>query len=80
MKRKKPKLGATGRFPLGQLSKHDEGELAFITYVKNNAVCLEFGKSVKWFGMPPALARQLAGLLIKHADSIDGLRTESPDN
>ena len=34
-------------------------------------ILVEFAKPVVWLGMPPKVARQLAGLLTKHADAVE---------
>lgn len=62
-----PKLGATGNFPRGKLNEDDEGELRLSVGRKDGTVCIEFGKPVHWFGMPPTEAVQLAKLLLHHA-------------
>lgn len=66
------KLGATGEYPEGQLNQDDEGELRMAVGVENDTVILNFGKPVAWLGLPPDSARQLANLMIQHANSIDG--------
>ena len=65
-------LGATEKFPEGKLTPHDEGELRFAVGAKDGNVIIEFGTSVRWFGLPPAVARQLATALIKRANLIEG--------
>ncbi len=67
-----PKLGATGKFPLGMMDDVDEGEIQFRVghSVETRTVMVDFGKPVAWLGMPAETARQLAELLIKHADAI----------
>lgn len=63
-----PLLGATGEFPEGKLNASDEGELRCAILHKDGQVGIQFGKPVAWFAMGPKLARQLADLLIHHAD------------
>jgi hypothetical protein len=63
-----PKLGATGRFPQGQLTEHDEGEIQFQSGVVDRKVIVDFGQEVVWVGMDAAQARSLARALLKHAD------------
>jgi hypothetical protein len=63
-----PNLGATGRFPQGQLTERDEGEIAFRVGVIDRKVVLDFGQEVVWMGMDAAQARSLARALLKHAD------------
>jgi len=62
-------VGATGKFPQGKLNDDDEGELRMaIAYDKvDGIVRLEFGKPVKWLGLPPPEAIQLAEKLLWHA-------------
>lgn len=59
--------GNTGRFPQGQITPHDEGEIQFAIGVKDHKVCLDFGTPVKWMGMEPKQAIELAQALVKHA-------------
>lgn len=60
-------LGATGEFPEGKLSAHDEGEIRFAIGHQRGKVVLEFGKPVAWVGMDPNQAIALASSLIAHA-------------
>lgn len=62
-----PLIGATGTFPAGRLTRHDEGALQFSVGVKDHKVCVDFGTPVKWVGMEPEQAMQLAQLLVQHA-------------
>ena len=62
-----PLRGNTGRFPEGKLTPHDEGEIQFAIGVKDGKVCVDFGTPVKWLGMQPTQALELASSLIKHA-------------
>lgn len=64
--------GSTKRFPDGKMNADDEGEIQFGVLNNGSEVIIDFGKPVAWLGMPPVLARQLAELLTKHADSVDG--------
>jgi hypothetical protein len=67
-------FGATGKFPQGKINPSDEGELSFGIGAdqKNNVVVLVFGKEVKWMGMPPDVARQMAAKLVEKADELKG--------
>lgn len=65
------KLGATGTYPQGKLNQDDEGGLHFSVSEEDGVIKLDFGKQVSWIGMPPEGARQLAAILIRHADSIE---------
>lgn len=67
----KKKLGATGKFPQGKISKEDEGELQFGVTHDHAHVIVNFGKPVSWLGMDPQLARRLGGMLIKHANAVE---------
>lgn len=62
-----PLKGATGTFPAGQLTPHDEGAIQFAVGVKNHKVCVDFGTPVAWVGMEPEQAMQLAQSLVEHA-------------
>lgn len=60
------KLGATGQFPEGKLTKMDEGEIRFAVFQKDGGIVLDFGCQVTWLGMTPKQACELGNLLIKH--------------
>lgn len=68
---KRDRLGPTGKFPQGKLNANDEGELAFQIGSLEGNVILEFGGPVHWVGLPPKLAREMAAMLVKHADYIE---------
>src|SRR6266550_3162195 len=61
-------LGATGRFPEGQLGSGDEGELRFAVGHDGGKqlVTVEFGKMVGWLALSPQIARQMAEALLRH--------------
>jgi hypothetical protein len=63
----KPLIGATGTHPLGKLTPADEGAIQFAIGVKDGKVCVDFGTPVKWLGMEPGQALELASSLIQHA-------------
>lgn len=65
-------LGPTGNFPHGQLTKHDEGEIAFAVGSKDGKVVIDFNSPVHWLGMTPEQAEELGQLLIKHAKNLKG--------
>jgi hypothetical protein len=46
-----PKFGATGKFPMGELDKSDEGEIAFGVTSHRGNVIMFFGMPVAWVGM-----------------------------
>lgn len=64
------KLGATGDYPMGQLSPDDEGGLRYA--VTNDPatgkVLLIFDKPIGWLGLDAADAVRLAKLLKKYAN------------
>ena len=62
-----PLIGATGTHPAGKLTPHDEGAIQFAIGVKDGKVCIDFGTPVKWLGMEPGQALELASSLIQHA-------------
>lgn len=66
---KRPKLGATGKFPQGVLNDNDEGELTIGIALDplDGLVHLDFGKPVAWTAFSPETAVQIARTLLKHA-------------
>lgn len=68
---KHPFFGSTGRFPQGKIHPSDEGELRFGVTHRSGNVILEFGKPIEWLGLPPAMARELASVLILHAGKVE---------
>jgi hypothetical protein len=73
--RLREKLGATGRFPEGKYSEHDEGEIQFA--VAADASCgkvfVEFGKPVRSLGMTAEQAASLGEMLIKKSLECRGI-------
>ncbi len=74
---RKPKVvtmevGKSGDYPNGKLTDKDEGGLVYKVGRYKDTVIMEFGTPVKWLGLPPENARELAQVLIKHADAIEG--------
>jgi len=65
-------LGATGEFPEGKLTEHDEGEIVFRVGSHQGKVVIEFGTPVAWLGMTPQQALRLAGLLERHVNRLLG--------
>lgn len=63
-------LGATGKFPEGQISPHDQGEIQIGIYRSQGKVIVNFGKEVKWFGLNAGQAIDLGKLLMKHGKKI----------
>lgn len=68
------RLGKTGKFPEGQYTNDDEGEIQFGVAADraNRKVIVDFGTPVAWMGMTPEQAREL-GLLLqqKAAEALD---------
>lgn len=63
------KLGATGEFPQGKINRTDEGAIRLaVGHTADGLVRVKFGKPVAWLAMDPDDARELARLLISHAD------------
>ena len=60
-------LGATGEFPEGKLTQHDEGEIRLAVTHKDGKVVLAFGRSISWIGFDPKQAREVAELLRQHS-------------
>ncbi len=63
-------LGATGEFPEGKLTEVDEGELKFAVGYVEGKVVIDFGTPVSWVGMHPHQAKELARLILKHANPV----------
>lgn len=59
--------GALGDFPMGHLTKQDEGAIQFAVGSQDGKVVLDFGTSVRWIGMSPQQAADLAADLFKWA-------------
>ena len=66
----KKKIGPTGEYPAGKINEDDEGGLAFSIYVQKGRIVIDFGQSIKWFGMGPDEAIALAKILISHSNTI----------
>lgn len=65
-------LGATQRFPRGKATQKDEGEIRFAVANDGKIVVIDFGrKPITWVGMPPDGARDLARLLVSHAEKVE---------
>jgi len=63
-------LGATGRFPGGQLTELDEGEITFRIAFVSGKVVLDWGKPITWVGMSTEQAKDLARDLMKYANPV----------
>lgn len=55
---------------LDKLKPEDEGTLQIAIAQDGDCVILDFGKEVKWIGMPPQIAVGLAEALIQRAQEI----------
>jgi len=64
----RPRLGSTGLFPEGKIRHDDEGQIRMAIGSRGGKVILDFGKSVVWIGFNPQDARNLAALLLRHAE------------
>lgn len=60
-------VGALGQFPQGQLNKSDEGAIRFMVGDEGGKVVIDFGTSVRWMGMTPQEAVDLASAIFKRA-------------
>ncbi len=63
-------LGATGAFPAGKLHPTDEGELRLAVGHASGNVVIQFGKPVRWLGLPKAEALQFADMIRQHAEAL----------
>ncbi len=64
---KEKDFGATDQYPEGKLADHDEGEIRFGVTDAEGKVIINFGKSVRSFGLTPEQAKELGGILINRA-------------
>jgi hypothetical protein len=73
--RLREKLGATGQFPEGKYSEHDEGEIQFA--VAADATCekvfIDFGTPIRSLGMTAEQAAELGEMLIKKSLECRGI-------
>lgn len=60
-------LGPTGEFPQGKLGPDDSGELRLAIANAKGKVIVDFGASVRWLGLDPQDAANLAEGLLFHA-------------
>ncbi|HXB11189.1 MAG TPA: hypothetical protein VNZ45_04330 [Bacteroidia bacterium] len=67
---KRPRFGATGKFPQGKLDPNDEGELSFGIGNDGKLVHVNFGKPVIWFALEPDDAIRIGNGLIEQAKAI----------
>ena len=64
------KLGPTGKFPRGKLTKGDRGEVTIALGSKNGKVTINFGTELTWIGMPPDQAIAFAQAIIVKAQFV----------
>jgi len=69
-------LGATGKYPKGQMHKDDEGELKVAMAVdeKSKRIVIDFGKPIAWIGLTSQEAQTLAIALVQNANKLDQLK------
>jgi hypothetical protein len=67
---RRPKFGATGKFPHGKITPQDEGELNFGIGRDKHYIHINFGKPVIWFSMTPEDALKVASSIVEHAMAI----------
>ena len=49
----------------------DEGDIKIAMYTEKGNVIIDFGKDVKWLGLPPAQAMEFAGLIVRRVKEIE---------
>lgn len=59
--------GAIGAYPEGKLTSFDEGSIQFAVGGQDGKVVMDFGTPVRWMGMTPQQAADLASQLMKWA-------------
>jgi hypothetical protein len=64
-------IGPTGDFPEGKLDSTDEGALDIAVSRYKDTVRIDFGKSVTWIAMGPALAKEVAHSIMRQACLIE---------
>lgn len=66
------KIGASGEFPEGKISKDDQGELRVVISAdrKSKIVKIYFGKSVDWLGLPKHEALKWAKVIKEKAEEL----------
>ena len=60
------------QFPFGRLNPEDEGktQIAVAADGSNGVVVLQFEEPMRWIGMPPETAEQLAASLTAKAEEV----------
>lgn len=64
-------LGPTGSYPDGTMHELDSGEITMAVGIVDGRIVLEFGKDVKWLGLRPQDALNLADLLTVKVSQLD---------
>jgi len=72
------RLGATGQYPEGKLTREDEGGIRIATTSKNGKVILAFGKEIAWLGFTPQGAIDLGANLMQHGEELIESEGEIP--
>lgn len=57
--------------PRREMTRQDEGELAYGITAHNHAVLLDFGKPIRSLGLEPKEARELAAVLLAKAEEAE---------
>jgi hypothetical protein len=65
-----------GAFPDGRLGSGDEGEVGVAVGVEEGRVVVDFGKDLRWLGLTPAQARDVAHALLEAARRAIGGRVQ----
>lgn len=60
-------LGATGQFPEGKLSDHDEGEIKVAIATTQGKIVINFGKSINFLAMTPEQGLDFAQIVSERA-------------
>ena len=63
-------LGATKKFPEGQLNSNDEGEIKVGLTIYNEKLIMNFGKKIMWIGFTKEQAEELGKYLIKKSKEL----------
>lgn len=63
-------LGPTGKFPDGKIHDDDAGEIKLAVAHDRDFVHIRFGTPIEWLSLPPKEAKELAALLLTHAEAL----------
>lgn len=67
---------SSSKYPRGKLNKHDEGQVAMAIGTEGNTVIISFPKTIKWIGLDPDLALEMAKTLTNHALALKGRKLQ----